>query len=215
MERVFIVGGSGTGKTTLAREIGSMTGLPVHHLDEVAIEVGETSARVELAQEAAIAAILAERGWVAEGIHLGWTEPLAQNADLIVWLDHLSWWTATRRILRRFVAGALTEIHRQKGLRKFTRFRDYGRHLRDLAGAIPESRAYHTDSSPAGAPRFVSRSLTEQQLAPYRNKVLHCQTAADVRTVPTLVLSGRTSQPGELTAGLGPNSGDIPVDESA
>lgn len=35
MKRVALVGSGGSGKTTLSREISSITGLPIYHLDEI------------------------------------------------------------------------------------------------------------------------------------------------------------------------------------
>jgi len=55
MKRVMIVGQPGSGKTTLAREIGKRTGLPVYHMDHIHWEPGwiarDRGLRVHMANE--------------------------------------------------------------------------------------------------------------------------------------------------------------------
>ena len=90
-----------------------------------------------------MAAILATDGWVTEGVHLGWTDPILQQADLVIWLDYVTWSRASRRIMQRFVGGAITEMRSRPMRERFTRFGDYARNLRRLGGAIRESRHYY------------------------------------------------------------------------
>lgn len=180
--RIFIVGGSGSGKTTVAHQISTALQLPVHHLDEVARVGGGTGPeRPPAERAAAITNILRSGRWVTEGIHLGWTDELLASADVILWLDHVSWTAATRRQLKRFVTQAWAEARRQKGWRRFGRFGDYLRRLRDLARAIPESRSYQNRrDTPTRGPE-ETRAATAARLAPYVTKVVHCRTTADVR----------------------------------
>jgi hypothetical protein len=179
-ERVFIIGGSGSGKTTLARRIAEASAMPVHHLDEIARIGGGTGPERSAAEKAALTAeILQSRRWVAEGIHLGWTNQLIDAADVVVWLDHVSWRHSSQRIAKRFLQQALLEMRRQKGHRKFTRIGDYARQLYHLLRAIPETRAYHTGEP--GSDARLSRTSTVEQLAPHAHKLVHCRTPADVQ----------------------------------
>ena len=156
--RVHIIGGPGSGKTSLAADIAARTGIPVHQLDEVA-RVGGGNGPVRSPQERArlVDAILAGERWITEGVHLGWVEPFLERADVIVWLDYVSWRRATRRIVRRFVEGAIAEMRTRPARERFTRFRDYGRHLRTLGGAILDTRRYY-DETPAASPAPVTGS---------------------------------------------------------
>jgi adenylate kinase family enzyme len=175
-ERILIVGASGSGKSTLAAEIGRRRGLPVHDLDTIARVSGGTSApRLESERDKLLRQITSTDRWVAEGIHLGWTAPLMEAADAIVWLDNVTWPGASRRMVRRFASQALAEARRQRGWRRFFRLRDYARRLRDLGRAIPEARSYHRDE--AG----VSRAATEEALRPFAAKVIRCTSDANVR----------------------------------
>jgi hypothetical protein len=179
-DRIFIVGGSGSGKTTTARRLAEALGLPVHHLDEIArVGGGKGPARPDAERAAAVAAIVASPRWIVEGIHLGWTDDLLQAADVIVWLDHVSWQDSSRRIVRRFMQQALTEARRQKGLRKVTRFGDYARQLKWLLAAIPESRGYARGAS-AQPERLITRAATRDRLSALSGKLIHCRSVSDV-----------------------------------
>jgi hypothetical protein len=195
LHRVHIIGGPGSGKTSLAREIGALTHLPVHHLDDVArIGGGDGPVRDAVERDQLVAAILATDGWVTEGVHLGWTDPILQQADLVIWLDYVTWSRASRRIMQRFVGGALTEMRSRPMRERFTRFGDYARNLRRLGGAIRESRHYYRpvdmatsdasgpplpdDPAPPGKPG--SWTLTANAVAPYESKLVHCRKPADV-----------------------------------
>lgn len=167
-DRVYICGGPGTGKTTFATRLAERTGAPIHHLDDIARAGGgrgpETS---DAARAAAVAAILATPRWIVEGVHLGWTAPLIDAADTVVWLDHVPPRASSVRIVRRFVAGAVSEFRQRKGRQKFLRVRDYGRKIRELVVSVPETRTFPRDE--------LSRTLE-----PYSAKVTRCSSQADV-----------------------------------
>jgi adenylate kinase family enzyme len=180
-DRVFVVGGPGSGKTTFATKLGEQTGLPVHHLDEVARVGGGTGPeRSPDERERDVAAIAASERWIAEGVHLGWTDALLEAADAIVWLDHVAWRRSSQRMVRRFVRQALSEARNRRGRERFLRFRDYARRMRDLATAIPEARRY--SRNPSSGRAEASRAATEHALAAHEKKVIHCRSAADVDT---------------------------------
>ena len=180
--RIFIIGGPGSGKTWLAQRIGSALGLAVHHLDEVArVGGGNGPERSPVERLASVNAILLEQGWVAEGVHLEWTDRLLHGADLIIWLDHVSPRQAARRIVVRFVRTALAEVRRRPGLSKVTRIGDYIRNLRHLLAAVPESGRYYVSETRVGV--AGNRADTAIRLGAHRHKLVHCRTIADVDDV--------------------------------
>jgi adenylate kinase family enzyme len=179
--RVHIIGGSGAGKTTLARQIGIGLSLPVHHLDELVLWNDGNGLRPEADVEAVLARILATPRWVTEGIYIEASQPLLESADTIIWLDHVSSAAATRRVLRRFVQGAVSEARGRRGVARFARLRDYSRHTRELWRAVLEMRLYHAaESTGTGTKRAPSRAGTEDILRPYAEKTLRCRAPADV-----------------------------------
>ena len=182
--RIFIIGQSGSGKSTLAGKLGSALNVPVDDLDLVFREGGGNGPlRATDVRDADLSAIAARPEWIVEGIHLDGTQTLMDRAELIVWLDSTTGWRASVRIVRRFVSGAWQEVRRQHGWRRFFRFGDYYRHLRELSRAIPEARAYSSDGDRAP----VTRTQVSERLARYGNKVVHCATDDDTAVLISLL----------------------------
>jgi hypothetical protein len=180
-DRVLVCGGPGSGKTTFARELGRRTLAPLHSLDEVAREGGGRGTETSAGERAAaVARILATPRWIAEGVHLGWTQPLMAGADAIVWLDHVEWHKSSGRIIRRFLRQAITEARGRRGRERFLRFGDYARRLRELIVSVPETRTYPYEE-------------LERALAPYARKLTRCRSADDVDAA--LVTLGGKSAP--------------------
>jgi hypothetical protein len=169
--RIHVTGGQGSGKTTLARRLHEVTGLPMHELDLVARMGGGNGPERPIAdRDAMVAAIAAEDVWITEGVHVGWTDPLLARAEVIVWLDHVSSTDRSGRMIRRFVAGGLHELRTRHGRERFTRVADYLRHSRDLAGSVLRSRAVSpSEPDPLAA-----------ALAPWTATTIHCTSSADI-----------------------------------
>lgn len=100
--KIHILGGPGSGKTTLGRELASRLHIPHHDLDMIGRRHGE---RMAAYIDEAIA-IAEQPGWVTEGIYLIWTEPLLYRADYIVFLA-VSWPVAAWRIVLRHITRSL------------------------------------------------------------------------------------------------------------
>jgi len=189
-DRIHIIGGPGAGKSTLARRLGATLGLPVHTLDTVAYEGPEFTARSREAAEQTVREIAATPQWVTEGIFVGWTDPLLDRADLIVWLDYLGWHEAAARIVVRSFRDALGEARVRHGRGRFLRFEDYGRHLRQLLFVVSASREYWF-RRPAGSRRYpVTREETEEALTPHAEKVVRITDRREIDALEALKPSG-------------------------
>lgn len=172
--RIHVIGGPGSGKTTLARHIGSYLGIENFELDQIAF-TGQDFAERPFSDRVADISTIANRGaWVTEGLFVHWTDELLENARIIVWLDNVSWQRGMVRIARRFVQSALHEAKKRQGLQRFTRFQDYARHVKQFIQVIFTSRAYYTGNASPPNGRIESRSSTAAYLEAYKEKVIHC-----------------------------------------
>ena len=156
MERVLVLGRGGAGKSTLARAIGSLTGLPVHELDKHFWQHGllplEPSTWQDLQRGLAVG-----RAWVLDG-DLGPYDVLAarvRRADTVVLLDYgflTCAWRAGRRGRERRDFWLWTWRYRRRHLPIV---------LQTLDDEAPTA-AVHRLRSPRDAQRFL-RGLHDSQ----------------------------------------------------
>ncbi|HLY94583.1 MAG TPA: hypothetical protein VKP14_07030 [Gaiellaceae bacterium] len=102
MRRVVVIGGSCAGKTTVARRLAEILGVPHIELDALHFGPNWSEASAELLQDRVRAALdAAADGWVVDGNYFGKLGPLVlDRADTIVWLD-VPFRTVCRRVLWR------------------------------------------------------------------------------------------------------------------
>lgn len=102
MQRVMIVGGPVTGKSTLARALGGRTGLPVHHMDRIQWMAGWVSRTRDERRDMALA-VEAQARWIFEGGFSTTYDNRAARAETIIWLDlplTLQLWRVTKRLFQ-------------------------------------------------------------------------------------------------------------------
>ncbi len=107
MQRINVVGTTGSGKTTMARRIAEVLGFPHVELDALHWGPGWEEAPVEVFRERVSEAI---RGspWVVDGNYGKVRDIVWGRADTVVWLDYgflriflrLLWRTLRRMVLR-------------------------------------------------------------------------------------------------------------------
>ncbi|HEV2074358.1 MAG TPA: AAA family ATPase [Thermomicrobiales bacterium] len=168
--RVHIVGGPGSGKTTLTRSLARECSLPLCELDTVAYEHGAGAKRSLDLRLADVVAVSRQDTWITEGIFLGWTDELFDRADAIIWLD-LPWHLAAWRILLRHARASRVGANPHQGLRRLGPF------------LLDARRYYRAPANVAAAPdddRAVTRDATANLLARYRRKTIHCRSRQDV-----------------------------------
>ena len=86
MERIMIIGCGGAGKSTLARQLGEKTGLPVVHLDKLFWKPGWVeSSREEI--DAKIMAEMAKPQWIMDGNYNRTLAERMRHCDTIIYLD--------------------------------------------------------------------------------------------------------------------------------
>lgn len=107
MNRIVVVGSSGSGKTTIARRLSDVLDLPLLELDSVAHREGfADEPRPWFGPE--VSDFVNQERWVVDGNYTSWgtSDLVWPRADTIVWPDlprHIVMWRVTRRTLRRVV----------------------------------------------------------------------------------------------------------------
>lgn len=177
--RVHVVGSPGSGKSTLAARLAAELGVRAQDLDHLPPPPDSVTSPAPPGRDAGVwdhfsrraADLAAGERWITEGIYSGWTAPLLEQAESIVWLD-LPATLAVRRIVWRHLRRSLARDNPHQGLRLLTRFCWYV--LRD-----PSSPAA-TDAELRADVGANSRATVEERLRPFEGKVVHCRTPADV-----------------------------------
>ncbi|VTR77129.1 toxin [Cellulomonas hominis] len=106
--RVRVVGNSGAGKTTFARALADRLGVPHRELDEVFWGPGWVHKDPEAGREILREFLAASPGgWVVDGNWNTARAGLADDVDVLVWLDYPRWLVMGRVVRRTLVRGAL------------------------------------------------------------------------------------------------------------
>jgi adenylate kinase family enzyme len=99
-QRVAIIGSGGAGKSTLARQLGEITGLPVVHLDAHFWKPGWVpTPNVEW--DEAVTELAAGERWILDGNYGRTMELRFARADTVVFVDYSRWLCCYRAVKRR------------------------------------------------------------------------------------------------------------------
>ena len=86
MERVIIIGCGGAGKSTLARQLGEKTGLPVVHLDQLFWKPGwQESTKDEIDEK--IRVEMEKTQWIMDGNYNRTMSRRMERCDTVIYLD--------------------------------------------------------------------------------------------------------------------------------
>jgi adenylate kinase family enzyme len=90
MERIMLIGSGGAGKSTLAKQLGQVLGLPVYHLDALYWKPGW----VETPREAWTALqedLVRQPRWIIDGNYGGTMAARLAAADTVIFMDFSRW----------------------------------------------------------------------------------------------------------------------------
>jgi SAM-dependent methyltransferase len=207
-KRVHVVGGPGSGKTTLSQQLAARLGVPAFELDTLAAAGPAPEFRIlrslqERLEE--LDRVAALPGWITEGSFLWWTEELFETADVVIWLDvpvrHALW-----NIFVRHWRDYISEVMGQPTLRLKLRTLRYP-HIRHLVSFLPYAwKYYHNppNQKPAQVEalnngRAFTRAATMLVVEGYRQKVIHCTRFEDIPNLLQCLDSGIGSLEGSNT----------------
>jgi adenylate kinase family enzyme len=99
IERIAIVGISGTGKSAIGVRLAEKTGLKLHHMDAIIwspgwVETPEESIRVTLA------GIAASDHWIVEGWVDSYSKDILHRSGIVLYLDYPGWLAALGGVQR-------------------------------------------------------------------------------------------------------------------
>jgi len=106
--RIVVWGVTGSGKTTFARQLAAVYGLPRIEIDALYWHkgwVGTPDDELRLKLQASLEA--APAGWVLDGSYHRISDIYLPPADTLIWL-HLPWRVSFWRLVKRTIAGAWT-----------------------------------------------------------------------------------------------------------
>lgn len=99
VRRIAILGSPGSGKSTVSRQLGAITGIPVVHLDKLYWKPGWVEPARH--QWATLQEELVQRdAWIIDGNYGGTAHIRIQSADTIIFLDPPRWVCLYRAIKR-------------------------------------------------------------------------------------------------------------------
>lgn len=207
MLKIHIMGGPGSGKTTLGQEIAARFNIPHHDLDQLGWKNGmDHAAYVKDAF-----AIAQQPGWVTENIGLIWVEPLLCEADYIVFLG-VSWPVAAWRIIRRHIYKSIQGTNQYPGIKSLLLLlkgtRDYclNKCSADTAKSIERYLEEHEESvEPLDAAHLLARlekygleiiyapteEFVRRYLEKYQPKVIRVRNKADRKHLLELLAQHR------------------------
>ena len=99
MERVAVVGPGGAGKSTFARSLGELVGLPVFHLDRFFWKPGWAETPREEWRQRQSELVAAER-WIADGNYGGTFDERFARADTVIIVARARWACTATAIAR-------------------------------------------------------------------------------------------------------------------
>jgi adenylate kinase family enzyme len=99
VHRITIIGSGGAGKSTLARQLGDILGLPVVHLDAVHWKPGWTETPKD-EWRSIVQNLVSKEAWIMDGNYGGTMEMRLAASDTVIYLNYRRWICIYRALKR-------------------------------------------------------------------------------------------------------------------
>jgi len=86
IQRIYILGASGSGKSYLAKLVSDKLKIPCYDLDDVFWVKKYSKKLDEDKRVEELRKIVKSKSWVIEGVYTSWVSEAVKSADLIIWL---------------------------------------------------------------------------------------------------------------------------------
>ena len=100
MNRISVIGGPGTGKSTLANNIGKELNLPIYHLDAIH-HLENWKVRDSVERDKIILEKIEGKRWVIDGTYKSTLEARVKKSDMVIFLNY-STIARERSVLSRY-----------------------------------------------------------------------------------------------------------------
>ena len=115
-KKICIIGGSGTGKTTLSENIGKELNIPIYHIDGINYGPNWVE-RDKNDRDNIILNIIKKDNWVIDGTYRSTLKQRLENAELVIYLDY-STTSQLCGVLKRYIKNKNTEKHEIPGCKE-------------------------------------------------------------------------------------------------
>lgn len=102
VKRISIVGGPGTGKTTLADKLSLLLNLPAIHLDGINYNANWEEIGKEK-RDSIILEKIKQDEWIIDGNYSSTLQQRFESSDLVIWLDYSSF-SIIKGVLSRYIS---------------------------------------------------------------------------------------------------------------
>jgi adenylate kinase family enzyme len=101
-KRIFIFGGTGSGKTTLAKRLSKLSKIPYYTTDDMVYKIDWGHKRTEKEKKEILKQTAKKTKWIIEGVHgQTWLNPAVKRAEFIILLD-IKLSTLLTRVTKRY-----------------------------------------------------------------------------------------------------------------